>query len=709
MVISLKLIQNFIGKNGDVMKNKSKKITLWIIVVLLLVVIFTIGYFVFFSSDKNKLTLEENKWIDSNSHNVIDIAIMNDIPVLSYDGKGLVYDYLDYVTQKESLKFNVIPYKLDNTIDYEYKMDIVSSISKDDIVLLEDNLVLFTNNNLEYTNLNNISNLKLGVLSSDKELISNYFIQNGISSIELIDYATYTELKQALMQAMTKDSVPVISGIIIPKAVITEEMVENDYKIAFQFVDLTKYFVLKTTGVKELNSILYKTYTDWKKDNYKSSYNKNLLEDYYNFKNITDIEQKKLHSKSYMYGFIEYGIYNNLKKETLFGLNEIVLKEFKDFSNLSITYTKYNSINKLMEEFNSKKIDFVLDIANSTSYNKKTYSSVGVFDKNLVIVTGIANPIVINSIQSLKNKEVLTIKDSYLEEYLVSNQIKVKSYNNVKDLVSDFTVSDIILLDLENYNYYKSSSLKDSKISYVLDINEKYNYVLNDTEENNIFKGLFDFYLNYTFINKLVNKNYDKIAYKNVNVVYVLAIILLSLGVYVILDFSNHLKHMFKSIKKNKKTHMKKEDKIKYIDQLTSLKNRAYLNNKIETWDESEVYPQSIIVIDLNNISYINDNYGREEGDKVITEAANILIQHQMQNSEIIRTDGNEFLIYLVGYNEKQIISYLRKLNKEFKGLSHGFGAASGYSIINDAIKTIDDAVNEATLDMKNNKEDIDY
>ena len=88
-------------------------------------------------------------------------------------------------------------------------------------------------------------------------------------------------------------------------------------------------------------------------------------------------------------------------------------------------------------------------------------------------------------------------------------------------------------------------------------------------------------------------------------------------------------------------------------------------------------------------------------------EAANILIQNQLQNSEIIRTDGNEFLIYLVGYNEKQIVSYLRKLNKELKTLSHGFGSASGYSIINDAIKTFDDAVNEATLDMKNNKEEL--
>ena len=105
------------------------------------------------------------------------------------------------------------------------------------------------------------------------------------------------------------------------------------------------------------------------------------------------------------------------------------------------------------------------------------------------------------------------------------------------------------------------------------------------------------------------------------------------------------------------------------------------------------------------NISYVNDNYGREEGDKVITEAANILIQHQLQNSEIIRTDGNEFLIYMVGYDEKKVIEYTRKINKELKELPHGFGATLGYSMIEDDIKTIDDAINEATLSMRQAKE----
>ena len=40
------------------------------------------------------------------------------------------------------------------------------------------------------------------------------------------------------------------------------------------------------------------------------------------------------------------------------------------------------------------------------------------------------------------------------------------------------------------------------------------------------------------------------------------------------------------------------------------------------------------------------------------------------------------------------------------KGLPHGFGAAIGYSMIEDEIKTLDDAINEATLEMMANKEE---
>ena len=150
---------------------------------------------------------------------------------------------------------------------------------------------------------------------------------------------------------------------------------------------------------------------------------------------------------------------------------------------------------------------------------------------------------------------------------------------------------------------------------------------------------------------------------------------------------------------------LKRDDRKKFTDMLTSLKNRNYLNLNIPKWNENKTYPQAIVIIDLNNTKYVNDNYGREKGDNLIVKAASILVNAQLENSEIIRSDGNEFLIYMIGYNENQVDVYTKKLSKSLKDLPYGFGAAVGYSMITDNIKTIDDAINEATIDMESDKE----
>lgn len=688
------------------MKNNKKKILITIILIAVLLVIVGLCYFKFSFSNSNSLSLEENKWIEENKYDVVDIAILNDIPALSYDGDGLIYDYLDYVTENNSLKFNVVPYKLDVQMEYDYKMDIVNEISKKDIEILKDNLILLTSNSIQYNDISEINSLRIGILNSDKQLIENY-LDN--STITYVEYNTYNDLKKSIIDSKLASESAVVDGIIITKTIAVKELIENDLNVAYHFNDLNKYFVIKAEGTSKLNNILKKTFNAWKSEDFDSKYNEILISQYYKFKNLSDVEQKTLKSKSYVYGFIDYGIYNYLDGNKISGLNGIILKEFNKFSGLSITYTQYNSLAKLITDFNDNKIDFSFDLVNHNKLKNDTYNTINVYDKKLVIASNVNSNIVIDNLNSLKGVKVLTLKDSYIEEYLEKNQIKFKLYNNLNELVKDFNSNDILIMELENYNFYKSNYLENSRIDYIINLNEGYSFVINEKKSNNTFKDLFNFYLSFNSINRLSTVNYKDVVYQKPNYIYILVLIIVALLIYIALDFYNHIKVMIKTIKKSKKIKLTKEEKIMYIDQLTSLKNRNYLNSKIESWDESEVYPQSIIVIDLNNISYVNDNYGREEGDKVITEAANILIQNQLTNSEIIRTDGNEFLIYLVGYTEKQVISYLRKLSKEFKGLSHGFGAASGYSIITDAIKTIDDAVNEATLAMKENKEDINY
>ena len=222
---------------------------------------------------------------------------------------------------------------------------------------------------------------------------------------------------------------------------------------------------------------------------------------------------------------------------------------------------------------------------------------------------------------------------------------------------------------------------------------------------NEAFFDLFNYIINtnsyYNYRNSgIENLRLSLIKDSTLEQIYTLVLIIIFTPLIIIGLFYLYLKS------KKKKKQIKITNRHKYTDMLTSLKNRNYLNMKMQEWEDCQVFPQSIVIVDLNNIKYVNDNYGHEEGDQLIIKAAGVLVNTQLENSEIIRTDGNEFLIYLVGYSERQISTYTKKLSKEMKNLPHEFGAAVGYSMITDEIKTLDDAINEATLEMITNKEE---
>ena len=228
-----------------------------------------------------------------------------------------------------------------------------------------------------------------------------------------------------------------------------------------------------------------------------------------------------------------------------------------------------------------------------------------------------------------------------------------------------------------------------------------YNFVSgNDT----MFNRLFTYYTSTIDKNEIVYTGIDNYEHtiKSGTIIYKIAkyAFVLVIGIIVI---------TFAIYKFGRKIHIKKKikraDKMKYIDMMTSLKNRNFLTENLSIWNQNTIYPQAIVVVDLNGIQELNDSYGYSEGDKQIQAAANALIKTQLDNSEIMRTDGNEFTVYLVGYSEKQIISYIKKLNKEFKNLPHDKNAAIGFSMIEDDLKLIDDAINEATEKMRANKE----
>lgn len=114
---------------------------------------------------------------------------------------------------------------------------------------------------------------------------------------------------------------------------------------------------------------------------------------------------------------------------------------------------------------------------------------------------------------------------------------------------------------------------------------------------------------------------------------------------------------------------MLKKTKMEYerdYDVLTSLLNRrAFQANVQQCFSNSEILSIGAMVsIDLDNLKFINDTYGHDYGDEYIRSMANVLTITCPNNSIISRLGGDEFTVFMYGYQSKeQIRAEIIKLN----------------------------------------------
>ena len=675
---------------------KKKRSKVWIFICLVIVAAIGVGaYFLFANKTvKTTLTFEEQKWIDSNKNEAIELYVLNDIAILGSKGEGMFFDFLTSLEKDTGLVFNKLSYKSDETIigDYAFQKD--GTVDNNDIAVYKDNYALVTVDNIRYNNLNDIKNIKVGVLKDELTEVQKYLDNNTIK------YVTYKDNKTLLASVNVNDAI-VLSKI--------NYLSNYNYKeptyIAYNITEMTDTYYLKLGQNNILNGILNKYYQKWFNESYTNSYNNQLTNSFLSSFKVEDVARVKLRSKRYIYGYVDNYPFDAYINGAEYGINKQFIDSFMNVANIEITYQKYTNFTELVKAFNQGSIDFMFNMYDTSTITNGYSKTVSPYNEQLVIVSSYNQNITINSIQSLKNMTVLGLDNTKINLYLKNAGIDIKGYSTVKSLVNGNSKESLLALDLYTYNYYSNSILKGYKIDYQISLNDEYNFIVKDPDNNSLFIDYLNFYFSFVNSKSSINEGYNQLLLAANDNTYLIKYVLFGLLILcgMALVFIVTLKLIFRA----KSGSLSKEDKIKYTDSLTSLKNRLYLNDHIESWDNSEVYPQTIIIIDLNNVAYINDNFGHAEGDKVITEAANILVNNQIPNSEIIRTNGNEFLIYTIGYDEKQTQMYIRKLVKELKELSHNFGAAAGYSVINDGIKTVDDAINEATIDMRKNKEEV--
>jgi diguanylate cyclase (GGDEF)-like protein len=90
------------------------------------------------------------------------------------------------------------------------------------------------------------------------------------------------------------------------------------------------------------------------------------------------------------------------------------------------------------------------------------------------------------------------------------------------------------------------------------------------------------------------------------------------------------------------------------------LNRRAYYQQVAEKFQhKSNLKVSAFLMIDLDNLKYVNDTYGHEFGDDYIKTAANALKRFKEYKALVSRLSGDEFNVFLSGFDSKDEIRYI--------------------------------------------------
>lgn len=671
--------------------NKFKYLKICIAIIIIISIVVGIYFFLTAEDDETNLTILEKQWIMRNKKTLMDINVPNNLSILADDGNGVVFDYLSRIEKDTGLKFNKKSYNYKTNADSLDGLSIVVLSNEDklndtDVLFAEDNYVLIGMQQGYLSNLNGLYNNKIGILKGDKSIVSNYVN----ISYSYVEYNSLETLEADLKAGKIKYA-------IVPRYYALKQTVNQKAYINYSFNNLSNKIVLRQSDNKRLSQIMVKFLNSFKSKKYMDSYEKAFMNFYLNNTSATDLDTSSLSSKVYTYGYVKDSTYNILKGKSLYGFAGEYINLLSNMADIDLDFKEYSSSEELSSAIKSGNVDVAfIDFDYKNEQGLYTVSS---FSPEMVAIS--KSNYRISSKEGLQNRKLYTTNNNYLVNYLKDNyQSDIKTIKSIDNSVPD---DAILVLDETDYYYYVSrNKLNNYNVLLKDDYAADYKFYIKNNEK--VMYDFINFMLMYTdgsdikiqALNQLVSVNEQKGGFVNLYLMVVLVVMIPIIIFFALLALAK--------ARKNIKI-LRKEDVLKYSDMLTSLKNRNYLNAIIDEWDEQKIIPRTIVIADLNNLKYINDNYGQEEGDLLIKKAAAILINTQLEKSEIIRTDGNEFLIYLIGYNKTQIKTYINKLSREFEKLPHGFGAAIGYSMIEDEIKTINDAINEAGIEMRTDKE----
>lgn len=142
-------------------------------------------------------------------------------------------------------------------------------------------------------------------------------------------------------------------------------------------------------------------------------------------------------------------------------------------------------------------------------------------------------------------------------------------------------------------------------------------------------------------------------------------------------------KDFLKEMLEEKNSQDKSMESMSFYDQLTGVYNRKFYDKELKRLDDILYYPLSIILVSINGIEKVNNQYGQTVGDILIRKAVQVL-NHGCRGDDVVaRYDGNEFVILMPrtdGAKVERALERIKKSMDEVKVKSVKVSVSFGFS-----------------------------
>ncbi|MDT8717178.1 transporter substrate-binding domain-containing protein [Clostridium sp. 19966] len=664
------------------------------------------------------LTQDEIQWLDGGSNKTISVGIDNKSSIEYFNSdnsaKGYLLPLIDTINKDLKINLELKPTDRpeDNNFDLIYNK-IASHNAAVSIPVIKNSYLVLTRNGSNISTLGDLDNKMVGVSSDDfvveklSDKYKNVFLPyNRYNSEE----DAVNDLRKGIIDAFITSSKQTMYYYIHKYKDLSYSFTIDDITSNMFFSSVKNNTMLIDILDKELNHLISNGTLAKMVNKSEIDYNIMIL-------NLSDVEKKWLNENEIAtFGvaknYLPFDYYDGKLK----GIDGEILNAITNLVGIKFRY-EVDDFNKLLPKMKSGEIDMLNVAKTQDRSNYIIYPAPLSTDKD-VIVGKNSNEEVMD-IFGLEGKKVAVVKGYWHNDFLTKNltNVKIIETDNIQEsmkLVHEGK-ADYLIDNPSIINYYINELRYFDLVQKGTTSTASYLY-LGISKNSPELASIITKVLPLLDITKLSKKGYVEVPHENLDKSYqrliVINVVLILVVIFIFIFSIKLIRELIKS--RTEKELLKQREYLLSIDSLTELFNRNYFHSKVLPSLDSMVYPQTLIICDINNLKYVNDNYGHYYGDILIKMFADILKTAFSNKDSIFRIGGDEFIIILSSCDAskaEELIQSIASLSasKSFStedGRSFKVSAAIGYAVRYSSYSKYDEWFKIADMNMYNSKKD---